>query len=114
MKIERETSVYNERRYGKPWIAKVEFNDSKGTFIFGDWVGDARSGSEGILVLDNIEPGEIFARGQKDFRKPRNSSPDFYILRPDGTGELIASKAAAYKHYRQLIETSTTSIGEQK
>ena len=26
MKIEIETDIYNERRYGKPWIAKVEFH----------------------------------------------------------------------------------------
>ena len=98
MKIELETAAYNTRREGKPWIAKVEFPDSKGKFIFGDWVGSA--GEAGLLILDGIEPGEIYARGQKDLRKRRNSAPAFYILGDDGKS---ITKVEAYKHYRNLI-----------
>ena len=39
MKIEINTSSYNERRYGRPWIARVTFPAAKGEFAFGEWVG---------------------------------------------------------------------------
>lgn len=98
MNITRETSTYNERRYGKPWIAKVDFTDPKGTFTFGDWSGDARNGGAGILSL-NANPGEIVAIGLKDNRQPRNSSPDFYLVAPDGSLQSLGDKGAAYKHF---------------
>ena len=95
MKLQIETSIYNEKRYGKPWIAVVKFDNAKGEFKFGEWAG--QHGYEGILILD-AEAGSIVARGQKDFRKPRNSAPDFYII--TDTGELqYISKKDAYLHY---------------
>lgn len=99
MEIQIETKSYNEKRYGKPWIAKVSFEDSKkGDFIWGDWTGDHYNGGEGVLSLDaNI--GNIVARGQKDNRQPRNSAPDFYVVSADGTLDKIGDKGAAYKHY---------------
>ena len=102
MQIERETAAYNERRYGKPWIAKVDFSASasKPEFIWGQWIGDARNGSAGILQID-LEPGDIYARGQKDFRKPQNSSPSYYQLDANGksTGGSM-SKPEAYRAWQ--------------
>ncbi len=96
MKITRETSSYNQRRYSKPWIAVVDFRtDPKGDFGFGSWVGDHNNGSEGLLVID-AEEGEIVAIGQKDFRQPRNSAPDYYQVR-DGKLVHVSGKAEAYK-----------------
>jgi len=95
MKIEKETQCYNERRFGKPWIALVDFSTSNtGTFVFGDWCGDR--GDEGILII-NAEPGNIVAFGQKDNRNSRNSKPEFYKVRNDGTLMSVSSKAEAYK-----------------
>lgn len=95
-KIEVKTVSYNQRRYGKPWIAKVDFsNNPNGDFFWGSWVGDARNGSEGLLIIEANE-GDIVARGQKDFRVPRNSSPAFYQVR-DGQLVKLADKAEAYK-----------------
>lgn len=104
MKITRETSSYNERRYGRPWIAKVVISDTKpgGEFVWGNWIGDARNGGEGELILDNIEPGDIYARGQKDNRKPRNSSPDYYVLGPDGKGITCSNIVEAKKVSAEL------------
>lgn len=45
MKISIETGSYNERRYGKPWIARVNFSGSKqGDFQWGDWIGQVGRG----------------------------------------------------------------------
>jgi hypothetical protein len=84
MRITRETAAYNERRYSKPWIAKVVLEAGKLEFKWGQWIGDA-PGSTGLLVLD-LEVGEYFARGQKDNRQSKNSSPDYYQLGSNGKG----------------------------
>jgi hypothetical protein len=100
MKIAIETSSYNERRYGNPWIAKVDFSENKkGSFAFGDWIGS--KGAAGILEIE-AQPGEIIAQGQKDFRKPANSAPCFYQVKDDGTlDNLGEDKAAAYKLFSE-------------
>lgn len=98
MKIEIETTSYNNRRYGKPWIAKVSFEDSKGEFHWGNWIGSP--GEEGILVVE-VEAGDIIARGQKDFRGASyKSAPDWYAVTTDGELERLPSRAAAYKAWR--------------
>lgn len=66
MEIKIETSAYNERRYGKPWIATVDFsNDRQGTFKWGDWIGDSQNGGSGTLVIDAApsigDKGEAYA-----------------------------------------------------
>ena len=99
MEITRETGSYNERRMGKPWIAKVDFSNAKGEFSFGDWAGDSRNGGAGVLSI-NAEQGDIIAVGQKDNRQPRNSSPDFYVVRFDGSLLSLGDKGAAYKHFQ--------------
>lgn len=67
-KITLKTDSYNQRRYSKPWIAVVDFSKSpKGDFAWGSWVGDARTGSDGLLVI-SAEENSIIAHGQKDFR----------------------------------------------
>lgn len=96
MKITVKTSSYNQRRYSKPWIAVVDFSrNPKGDFSFGDWVGDHNNGSEGLLIIEASE-GEIIARGQKDFRQPKNSAPDYYQVR-DGQPVYLKSKVEAYQ-----------------
>ncbi len=97
MKLEIKTEPYNERRMGAPWIAKVDFTDPKGTFTFGHWIGGHRNGSEGLLTL-NVEIGDIFATGQKDFRKPANSSPQYYQV-TDSVAKAL-TKAEAYKAWQ--------------
>lgn len=97
MRLEITTGAYNERRYGKPWIAKVAFPTAKGEFAFGEWAGS--DGRPGLLVIE-AEPGDVIARGQKDFRKPANSSPDYYLVTDAGALEPI-EKAEAYQHYQK-------------
>ncbi len=108
MKLAINTSTYNERRYGKPWIALVTFgSSSKADFNFGSWVGDA--GYEGILELD-VNLGDIVARGQKDNRKPANSTPVFYIIDSETKSDDLVepvSKKDAYLHTKQVVSVSS-------
>jgi hypothetical protein len=96
MKIEVNTASYNSRRYGKPWIAKVDFANPKGDFTWGVWVGDL--GDSGILVI-NAEPGDIIARGQRDHRG-NGTSVHYSQVQEDGTRLHLENKAAAYKLWR--------------
>lgn len=99
MRLTIETGSYNSKRYGKPWIAKINFEDNKqGNFFWGEWVGE--SGEEGMLILENVEVGDIVSRGQRDSRKMSNSAPTFYIVR-DGLELERVSKIEAYKHWIQ-------------
>lgn len=105
MTITINTKSYNQRRMGKPWIARVNFTTPKGDFIWGDWVGDHYNGGEGVLSID-ANPGDIIATGQKDNRQPKNSAPEFYVVNQVGDLESIGDKGDAYKHY--LEHKSTT------
>ena len=98
--IEIKTSSYNQRRYSKPWIALVDFKKTpSGEYKWGDWVGDHRIGSEGILVI-MANVNDIIAVGQKDFRQPKNSAPNYYYIDSIGNYMALDSKADAYKHYQ--------------
>lgn len=99
-RIERSTPIYNQRRYSKPWIAIVDFGKNpSGEFKWGDWVGDHYNGSEGLLVI-NAQPNNIIATGQKDFRQPKNSAPDWYYVDSVGNLMMLDGKADAYKYYQ--------------
>ncbi|MFH1569352.1 MAG: hypothetical protein ABIL09_15255 [Gemmatimonadota bacterium] len=102
MRIERSTGSYNERRYGRPYIAAVDFSKSaQGECRWGEWVGQA--GCEGILILD-ANPGDIVMMGQKDGRNSRNSAPDYYRVATDGSLVKMPSKAAAYRAWKKSRE----------
>lgn len=97
MKISIDTDAYNDRRYGRPWIARVDFSaGAKGDFAFGEWCGQA--GESGTLYLD-AQAGDVIATGQKDGRNPRKSAPDFFVVGADGELDEI-SKADAFKHWQ--------------
>jgi len=98
MEITINTSSYNQRRMGKPWIAKVDFSTPKADFSFGDWTGDQYNGGEGVLSISAL-PGDIIATGQKDNRQPKNSAPDFFVITESGKLDSIGDKGSAYKYY---------------
>lgn len=101
-KIEIATDSYNDRRYGKPWIAIVDFSaNAQGDYVWGDFVG--RPGDAGLLVLE-ATPGDIIAKGQRDNRKPSNSTTQFYQLQTDGTLGPEITKAEAYKLAKDGIQ----------
>jgi len=39
---------------------------TKGEYRFGEWIGDAAIGCDGLLVIEVLETGDIVATGQKD------------------------------------------------
>lgn len=78
--IEKSAS-YNERRYGRPWMAIITTSATK-DFTFVDWEG--RNGCAGEFCFD-AEPGTLLAYGQKDIRKGRGGIDGYQICMPDGT-----------------------------
>lgn len=101
MKIIVNTSSYNDRRYGRPWIARVDFTtDPKGEFVWGVWLG--QPGEPGELIVE-ASPGDVVAKGQKDLRKPRNSAPDWYIVDTDGNLVRCGTKIDAVRASRQFV-----------
>jgi len=98
--IQVATSAYNARRYSKPWIAVVNFGRTPdGDFAWGAWVGDARNGTAGVLEIE-AETGAIVATGQKDFRDPRSSAPDWYQVSAEGKLLPLSTKADALRAFR--------------
>lgn len=93
------TTSYNQRRYGRPWIARVDFSGNAESFDFGRSIG--QHGEPHTLEI-NVNPGDIVARGQKDHRQPRNSAPDWFVVNSDGTLTPLASKSAAYNVFRSM------------
>jgi hypothetical protein len=94
MKIQIETTCYNEHRYGKPYIAKCD-NNGKVT-EWGEWIG--QRGDAGMLEID-AEPGTIIMHGQKDHRG-KNSAPSYRIAGDDDD----MTKVDAVKRARALAD----------
>ena len=76
MYIKIETENYNEKRYGKPYIALCD-NESVKVIKWGDWFGTP--GHQGDLTIE-AEPGDIVMKGQKDYRNSKNSAPSYHIV----------------------------------
>lgn len=92
-----ETSPYNSRRYGKPWCAVIAFTSpSKSHFNFGEWSG--ADGESGDLYL-NCKRTDVLAMGQKDYRNPKNSVPEFYVYNETANEWVSVSRGEAYKYF---------------
>lgn len=105
-----ETSSYNERRYSKPWIARLDFSLSKSRpdHIFGEWLG--RPGEEGELTIE-VSPGDVVAKGQKDHRKAGKHS-EIGVVQLDGSVEWGLTLAAA-KDAGELIKSQQSPAEAQ-
>ena len=100
MEIRIETGSYNERRYGKPWIARVNFNkNTQGDFSWGDFLGGA--GDEGMLIIA-VNPGDIVAQGQKDNRGG-NTAVTYSRVTADGRLDALRNKSDAYKYFTETM-----------
>lgn len=99
-KVSIDTDSYNEKRYGKPWIAKATFENNKMVYSFGDWVGT--HGFKGMLILDNVAVGDIIARGQKDNRG-NNNEIIYYIAEEEDFKKV--SKLEAFNHWSSHAKT---------
>ena len=109
-KIEIATTHYNEKRYGKPWIARVAFDGAKPIFDFISWCGEA--GCTGEFEFE-ATVGEVFCRGQKDMRKGRANMEYMIYTGQKNDEEGIyeecgfegCGKVAAKKQYKKYCES---------
>ena len=85
------TESYNERRYGRPWMAIITDLLTK-NFTFLEW--DGRPGHAGEFNFE-AEPGTLLAFGQKDVRKGRGGVDGYRICLPDGSIGGCGDEAAA-------------------
>jgi hypothetical protein len=87
---------YNERRYSRPWIARVTAWPVGGRPVlgWGRYLGDDSGGECEIMA----RPGDIIRYGQKDTRGG-NGANDWAIAQADGTARNAAETEAraAYK-----------------
>ncbi len=96
-----ETGGYNERRYGKPYIAVVDFaGNPQGNVQWGDWLGTVGQG--GMLAI-TAKDGDIVMTGQKDHRARRaeQSAPTYHVV-DDGKLIELGNKADAYKKWQEV------------
>lgn len=91
MRISQQWSSYNQRRYGRPWIAKITSwpIGGKPDVEWGRYVGDANGGEVEI----EAQPGDIVRAGQKDNRGG-NTSADWYIVQANGSLDGIDAAGA--------------------
>ena len=90
---------YNSRRYGRPWAAIITF-DGTGRANYNFGAGTYLGNDEGGELIITAQPGDIIAAGQKDNRKPQNSTNDWYLV--GDTNELIGiSRADAFRQYKK-------------
>jgi hypothetical protein len=92
---ERGTNVYNPRREGKPWCARLTLNAATGQldYAWGEWIG--RVGEEGVLRLA-CRPGDVIAWGQKDFKRANKSVHQIQRMKDDGLMENLTTVEAVW------------------
>lgn len=105
MQIELSTSAYSAKRYGQPWIARVEFAESGadawhyGTFAGGEYCG---------LLTVQAERGDIVAAGQREFTEQgERNSILYFSVAADGSLHSFADKAEAFMAWRKAQELRT-------
>lgn len=103
MRVSITYGGYNDRRYSKPWVARITAwpVGKSPELAWGGYVGDSNGGEVEI----EAEPGDIIRSGQKDYRKPRSSDNDWYIVMEAGTVATITA-GEARKAFNKAKETA--------
>ena len=83
---------YNQRRYSRPWIAKVTaWEVGKAPELdFGDFVGDDGGGTAEVKAI----PGDVVRYGQRDYRG-NGTTKQYGIVQPDGSVANCSDEEAA-------------------
>ena len=95
MVISIRYSGYNQRRYSRPWIARVSSWPvaGKAELEWGRYEGD----DDGGEVVIQAAEGDIIRHGQRDNRGG-NTSKDWYIV--TASGELASTtESEGHKHF---------------
>lgn len=96
-----KTDEYNEKRYGKPWLATISsWAGSNPELQFVPWRGD--EGCEGFFEVE-LRPGQVLKRGQKDHRNPNGTANDFFVI-TDAYKLVRVGKADAHDAYQAFIK----------
>jgi hypothetical protein len=95
MKITITTSSYNEKRFGKPYVAKLDTNGN--VVEWGQWIGTP--GDEGFLEIE-CALGDVVMHGQKDYRGNKGR-PDYALVLSDGSLQYM-TKADAVRAAREI------------
>ena len=98
MRIEFNYEGYNDRRYSRPWGAKVKLEGTRLNYDFnsGNYLGDSSGGT----VIVECEIGDVVATGQRDGRG-RNTKNELYIVKEGGELESTDRKGA-YDHLESI------------
>lgn len=99
IRVSQSWCSYNERRFGKPWIARVTAwpVGDKPALEFGGFMGQpGQAGDTEIMA----RPGDIIRSGQKDFRGSKTDN-DWYVVQPDGSLKAV-TQAEARKQWEAL------------
>ncbi|HMM21485.1 MAG TPA: hypothetical protein PKA10_12265 [Selenomonadales bacterium] len=64
----RVFEAYDTREKGKPWAAKVLDSGKLNFNIPFSYSGNMENGEAGVLYIKEVEPGTIYATGQKDYQ----------------------------------------------
>lgn len=93
MRVSKTFRDYNRRRNSKPWICKIMTwkVGEKPDLKWGEYLGDAESGGEAEI---EAEVGDIVRAGQKDYRQPRDTISNWYVVGDAGELITIAAKDA--------------------
>ena len=103
MKISIDTALYNEKRYGKPYIAIL--CPTTGLVLrWGTWIGTP--GNAGMLEIE-AAAGAVVMTGQKDSRG-NNGTPGYALVRSDGTLDSM-TKVQAIKQARAVQADKATA-----
>lgn len=75
---------FNPRRYGNPWVAKVNPKTAKPDFNIkvGGYTGGYNQGEEGVLYVTDPQDGAVYMFGQKDYRGGNTKRE--YVVYKDG------------------------------
>lgn len=89
MRVSQNWGSYNQRRYSRPWIAKITNWQigGKPEIEWGRYIGDSNGGEVEI----DAQAGDIIRTGQKDNRG-NNTNADWYLVQEDGS--LLSTDAA--------------------
>jgi hypothetical protein len=74
IKVVKKYEWFNFRRYGDFWVAKIDKNGKFNFTAVDSGITSRRNSGEAgeLYIVDPVE-GDIYAYGQKDYRKPHKS-----------------------------------------
>lgn len=85
MRVKYKVNSYNNRRYSRPWLAKVE-----SWVVGGNPKLEFMSSLDAHTVIADMAVGDIVKFGQKDYRGSNTINKFGYV---DETGEIIEISA---------------------